>query len=407
MIENPRGAAHSIPVAAGPSRYYRNARALRYGVQGVEAPTRAPLEFFRKLPGYRPTSLANLERTADQLGLASLYLKDESERFDLPAFKVLGAWWAAYRLLSQNLGREPVGWQTLADLAPAFAPLRPLTLCAFTDGNHGRAVARFARFMGLESLIFVPSFVVASRIAAIRAEGAQVEIVDGTYEDSLRAAAAAASESCLLVSDDAWPGYEQVPRWVIEGYSTMFWEIDDQLKAAERPGPDVVLVQMGVGALASAVVAHYRRPEAKPQPFIIGVEPLAAPCVFESLVAGELREVPGPHTSLMANLNCGVPSLVALPILMSGMSGCMAIDDHWAVQGMRRLAAVGVAAGVTGVAGFAGLLAVLSEPNVLRELAFQNPPRVLVICTEGRAVDPDGYDRIVAGADLAVREADE
>ena len=389
----------SSTTASRPSRLFLNPRVLSRGVQGVEAPTRAPLEFFRRLPGYGPTPIISLDRLAADLGLSSLRLKDESERFGLPAFKVLGAWWAAYRLLSQRLGGEPVGWRTPAELAEAFSPLRPLTLCTFTDGNHGRAVARFARLMGLASLIFVPSFVISSRVDAILHEGATVEIVDGTYEDSLRAAAAAASDRCLLVCDDAWPGYEEVPRWVIAGYSAMFWEIDDELAADGQPGPDVVFVQMGVGALASAVVAHYRRPQADPQPLIVGVEPLGAPCVFESLVAGEVREVPVPNPSLMANLNCGVPSLVAMPILMSGMGACVAIDDPWAVQGMKRLAHNGVASGVTGVAGFAGLLAVLGEPNLLRDRAFHDPPNVLIISTEGRAVDPEGYDRIITGED--------
>jgi diaminopropionate ammonia-lyase len=369
--------------------------------EAIEPPPREPLDFFRRLPGYRPTPLVHLDRLARQLGLASLLLKDESGRFDLPAFKVLGAWWAAYRVLCERLGAEPTGWHTLADLAAAFAALRPLTLCAFTDGNHGRAVARFARDLGFQSLIFVPSFVVPSRVDAIRSEGAQVEIVAGTYEDSLRAAAAAASDRCLLICDDAWPGYEQVPRWVIDGYSTMFWEIDEQLALAETPPPDVVMVQMGVGALAAAVVTHYRNRTVEAPPIVVGVEPLSAACVLESVAAGELREVPGPHGSLMANLNCGIPSLVALPLLASGLSGCIAIDDHWAIAGMRRLASDGVQAGVTGVAGFAGLLAVLEEQNIIRDAAFQRPRRVLVLCTEGRDVDPEGYDRIVHGQEIA------
>ena len=389
----------TIPVGRRASRYWLQPQGGVGLPEAIEPPPRAPLEFFRRLPGYRPTPLVHLEQTAHELGLKGLLVKDESRRFDLPAFKVLGAWWAAYRVLCDRLGGEPSDWRSLADLASAFARLRPLTLCAFTDGNHGRAVARFARFLGLQSLIFVPSFVVSSRVDAIRAEGARVEIVDGTYEDSLHAAAAAASDRCLLVCDDAWPGYEQVPRWVIDGYSTMFWEIEEQLAMADLPAPDVVMVQMGVGALASAVVVHYRSSSTTTQPFIVGVEPLSAACVFESLAAGKLCEVPGPHGSLMANLNCGVPSLVALPILMSGLSGCVAIDDHWAVAGMRRLGSAGVQAGVTGVAGFAGMLAVLDEPNVIRDSAFQKPARVLVICTEGRGVDPEGYDRIVHGQD--------
>jgi diaminopropionate ammonia-lyase len=392
------GGAERLSKSAGrPSRFWINPLPHAGRPTAIEAPDRDPLQFARRLPGYQPTPLVDLKRTAADLGLNSLHLKDESARLGLPAFKVLGAWWAAYRLLSQRLGREPLEWRTLADLAAAFAPLRPLTLCAATDGSHGRAVARFARLMGFDALVFVPAFVAAPRVAAIRSEGARVETVEGIFEDALHAAAAAASERCLLVSDDSWPGYTEVPGWVIDGYSTLFWEIDDELSAAGQPGPDVVLVQMGVGALAAATVRHYRRAEARPQPTIIGVEPLSAACVLESLAAGEMREVPGPHSSLMANLNCGMVSMIALPILLEGMSASVAIDDAWAIEGMRGLAREGVQAGVTGVAGFAGLLAVLGERSALREQAFARPQRVLVICTEGRAADPGGYDRLVGG----------
>jgi diaminopropionate ammonia-lyase len=286
MRQHVEGAERLSKSARRPSRLWLNPLPHPDEATVGEVPCRDPLQFARKLPGYRPTPLVDLRPTAAGLGLESLHLKDESARLGLPAFKVLGAWWAAYRLLSQRLGREPVEWRTLDDLAAAFAPLRPLTLCTATDGSHGRAVARFARSMGFEALVFVPSFVAPPRVAAIRAEGARIEVVDGIFEDALHAAVAAASERCILLSDDSWPGYTEVPGWVIDGYSTMFWEIDDQLAAASRPGPDVVLVQMGVGALAAATVRHYRRAEARPLPTIIGVEPLSAACVQESLVAG-------------------------------------------------------------------------------------------------------------------------
>jgi len=259
----PAGADRS-PIAGQPSRIWVNPSPLRAPAPADgDRPNREPLEFHRKLPGYAPTPLIELQRTAEELGLGGLYLKDESARLGLPAFKVLGAWWAGYRLLSDRLGHAPRDWRGVDELAAAFAPLRPLTLCAATDGSHGRAVARFARLMRLEALIFVPSFVAAPRIQAIRAEGARVETVEGILEDALEAAKAAASARCLLLSDEAWPGYEVVPAWVTDGYSTMFWEIDDRLEETRRPGPDVVLVQMGCGALASAAVLHYRRPRAK------------------------------------------------------------------------------------------------------------------------------------------------
>jgi diaminopropionate ammonia-lyase len=295
-MEHATGKEKPLPSTDRTSRTWMNPSLASIGAFGPVS--RVPLEFHRKMPGYRPTPLADLRHTAAHLGLASLRLKDESARLGLPAFKVLGAWWAAYRLLCERLGHEPRSWRTPEDLAAAFVPLRPLTLCAATDGSHGRAVARFARLMGFEALVFVPSFVVAARVDAIRSEGARVEVVEGVFEDALHAAISASSERCLLVSDDSWPGYEEVPKWVLDGYATLFWEIDDALAAAGSAGPDVVFVQMGVGALAAATVRHFRRREAQPQPVIIGVEPLSAACVMEALAAGEVRQVPGPHATL-------------------------------------------------------------------------------------------------------------
>jgi diaminopropionate ammonia-lyase len=195
--------------------------------------------------------------------------------------------------------------------------------------------------------VFVPSFVAPPRIAAIRAEGARVEVVNGIFEDALHAAVAAASERCVLLSDDSWPGYTEVPGWVIDGYSTMFWEIDDQLAAAGRPGPEVVLVQMGVGALAAATVRHYRRAEARRPPTIIGVEPLSAACVQESLVAGEPGEVPGPSRqwgegppALMRRVACG-PTQPHCPIerqtrLVGGAAAGLACSRCKSTFGRRR-----------------------------------------------------------------------
>ena len=111
-----------------------------------------------------------------------------------------------------------------------------------------------ARLLGFDARIFVPEGTAPARIEAISAEGASVTVVAGGYEDAVARSAEEAGPRCLVISDTSWPGYEQVPRWVIEGYSTMFWEVDDRLDAAGRPRPTSVVVPVGVGALAAATV---------------------------------------------------------------------------------------------------------------------------------------------------------
>jgi diaminopropionate ammonia-lyase len=183
----------------------------------------------------------------------------------------------------------------------------------------------------------------------------------------------------------------------MEGYTTILRELGDQLAEAGDSSVDLVAAQMGVGGLATAVVWHYRRPELADHPKIVGVEPLAADAILRSAQAGRMVEAPGPHTSIMAGLCCGIPSLVAWPIIAQGVDVFVAIDDEWAREAMRALATAGVVSGETGAAGLAGLLALLSGPE--REhhrqlLGLTSESRVVVISTEG-ATDPVSYQQIV------------
>src|SRR4051812_19514688 len=230
----------------------------------------APREFHQRLPGYAPTPLIDAPEVAEMLGVRQVLLKNESSRFGLPAFKILGASWAVYRALEQRVGHSLGEWQTLDELVLLLAPVRPLTLATATDGNHGRAVARMARLLGFTAHIYMPRGTAQARIDGIASEGARVEIIDRTYDDAVERAAQDAGERCLVISDTSWPGYEEVPRWVMEGYSTIMLEIDEALARRGEPAPDLVAVQFGVGALAAAVVRHFR--EAK----ILSVEPLSS-----------------------------------------------------------------------------------------------------------------------------------
>jgi diaminopropionate ammonia-lyase len=356
------------------TRFVANERAGASGASGDASARRSPRAFHARLPAYEPTPLVEAPALATALGVAEVAVKDESRRLGLPAFKMLGASWATFRALEARAGGSLDQWRTIDELRSAVEPLGPLTLACATEGNHGRAVARMARLAGLAAHIVVPGHVAAPRVDAIRAEGARIETVDGTYEDAVARSAELIGERTLVISDTAWPGYEEIPEWVIEGYSTIF----DEIEEAGAGAPDVVAVQMGVGSLAAAAIRHYRGRGAH----MLGVEPLAAACVMASIERGELATVPGPHESSMGGLNCGRPSTVAWPDLSAGLDGVVAIDDAAARAAIDRLAALGLASGPSGAAGLGGLLALADVPGARERLGLSATSRVLVLNTE-------------------------
>jgi diaminopropionate ammonia-lyase len=364
-------------------------------------PDRAPLRFHRRLPGYEETPLVDAPGLADVLGVGKVYVKDESSRLGLPAFKVLGASWAVYRALEERLGGEGFGdyWEVVGDLRERLEPLRPLSLVAATDGNHGRAVARVARLLGLGAKIFVPEVMTVARREAIAGEGAEVIVVAGTYDQAVARSADEEGEDALVISDMSWPGYERIPWWVIEGYSTMLWEVEDELGRRGEAGPDLVVVQAGVGALASAVARHFRSPAASTHPKLMSVEPASADCLLESVAAGRIVSVPGPHDSIMSGLNCGRPSLVAWPVVSGSIDLLVSVDDEPAREAMRLAAETGVVSGETGAAGLGGLLELLRAEEgeeARRTLGVDGQTRVLLFNCEG-ATDPEAYLRVMAG----------
>lgn len=347
----------------------------------------------RRLPHYAPTPLVGCPDVAAELGVGRLWVKDESSRLGLPSFKILGASYAVYRTLAERLGGIDDDWRDLDVLRKAVAPLRPFTLAAATDGNHGRAVAHMARLLGLAAHIYVPRATAAARIDAIEAEGAAVEVVDGDYDAAVRRSARDEGTRCAVVSDTSWPGYERVPGWVINGYATIFTEVDQALSERGEGPPTLVVVPVGVGALAAATVQHYRTGTGA-APRVLGVEPADAACVLASLRADELTTVPGPHRSIMAGLNCGTPSRIAWPSLRRGLDAVVSIDDDIARDAMRTLADAGVISGETGAAALGGLRQVLAHQGVPAGWRLGEHTRVLVLSTEG-ATDPEAYEHIV------------
>lgn len=355
----------------------------------------SPREFHMRIPGYRATPLLRMPDLARQLGLGDLLLKFENERFELPSFKSLGAFWAVYRWLdSVYEGGLDGSWDTFGALRDMAARLGEVTLVTATDGNHGRAVAKAASVFGFAAHVLVPKGTAASRIDAIRGEGAVVEVVPGDYDKAVTTAARLADDRHVVISDTSWPGYTRIPGWIAEGYFTLFEEMDEDMAGFGLRAPDALIVPVGVGALAQAAIEHCSRPSAGTA--VIAVEPAGSACVLESLLAGRLVSVPGPHRSIMAGLNCGTPSMVAWPTLMAGLSGAVALDDAYAMEAMRLLASADVAVGETGAASLGALLALRDGAfeQVSRALDLSRDSVVAVLCTEA-VTDPVNYALIV------------
>jgi diaminopropionate ammonia-lyase len=353
--------------------------------------------FHESVPGYRPTSLVELPDLAQRWGVGRVFVKDESTRFGLPAFKALGASWAIARILAQRSGSATL---PTYDGALAAATEQELTLVTATDGNHGRAVAHFSRRLGLSAVVVIPTFVGSAAESAIAGEGADVRRVGGTYDDAVRAAAefADAAADRILVQDMGWPGYETVPGWIVDGYATMPAEVSEQLADVGVDEPDLVAIPVGVGSLAEAVVRYYRGSEQAAGTSLLSCEPDSAACLLASLRAGMSVTVPTGHT-VMAGLNCGTVSGAAWPTLHAGVDAAVAVTDEEATQAVRALAAAGVSAGASGAATWAGVEAALSGPGAGRrraDLGLGASSVVVLLSTEGATGAgglPSGRDR--------------
>ena len=363
------------------------------------------LGFHRSLDGYAPTPLRALPRLAASLGVGAIHVKDESQRFEVKAFKPLGASYAIYRLLKRTWAeRSDTPFTPASFRDPAvLAALGTFTFCAASDGNHGRAVAWIARRLAQRAVIYLPADSARARIDAIHGEGARTVLVPGSFDDCVRRCAAdAEANGWQVVSDTAYPGYLEVPKDILLGYTTIFRELEEgpqPLHPEDAPAVDAVFLQAGVGGFASAGTSYYLRRYGEAGPKLICVEPSDADCFLESIRfgGGEPRNSRGKLETMMVGLACGEPSLVAWPILRDGVDLFLACPDRYAVAAMRAYRREGVVAGETGAAGLAGLLALLRGEHTrdARERLGLGPAsRILLINTEGDT-DPVNYHEII------------
>lgn len=360
-------------------------------------------------PGYRPTPLRVLPGMANAAGVETLHYKDESERFGLGSFKALGGAYAVYRYLARELGSRGAATSVTASELSAgkYADIvSQLTVCCATDGNHGRSVAWGAQMFGCACVITIHQDVSESREAAIASYGARVVRIAGNYDDSVhRAAEDAHTHGWQVISDTSYPGYTEVPREVMAGYTVM---VDEAIRALPdaRP-PTHVFVQGGVGGLAASVCANLWWTYGAARPRFIIVEPENAACLYASAVAGEWQRIEGDLETVMAGLSAGEPSMLAWPLLAAGTHCFMRLDDVAALDAMRTLAAgeggdSPVVGGESGVAGVAGLLAICEDSATAERLELDARARLLVFGTEGDT-DADLYTQIVGESGERVR----
>ena len=386
--------------ALPPLRLHRNwlcDRDASYGPaqkQVIDRTTRkAAHDTIAAWPGYAPTPLVELPGQARKLGVGRIRLKHEGKRFTLRSFKALGGAYGVMRILERETGA------VIDDIMAGKVKDRVanVTVCCATDGNHGRAVAWGAQLAGARCVIYLHAHVSQGREDAIAAYGAEIVRVTGSYDDSVRQAAEdAKANGWIVVSDTSWPGYEEIPAWVKQGYTVIMAEAMEQM-GDERPSH--LFVQAGVGGLAAAAIAPLWEDWGKDRPLSVVVEPHEADCVYQSAVQGRLAEGLGSLDTVMACLSAGEASPLAWQILATGADAFVTIEDSFANRAMRLLAEGSgndprLVVGESGASGVAALIAACENAAARRALGLGPDADVLLIASEG-ATDPAIYAEIV------------
>jgi diaminopropionate ammonia-lyase len=360
-------------------------------------------------PGYTRTPLCSLPGLAAANGVATIHYKDEAGRFGLGSFKALGGAYAVAQLLRREVatrkGIEAPAMEEILSGVHADA-VSAITVCCATDGNHGRSVAWGAQTFGCNCVIFIHATVSEGRKRAIEAFGARVVRTAGNFDESVREAQETATrEGWFVVSDTSYPGYTEAPKDVMQGYELMAAEAFEQL---DQP-PTHIFLQTGVGGMAAATAAQFKRRMGAERPRIVLADPARSACWVETIRAGKPTPVHGDLDTLMAGLACGEVSLLAWDVLRRHADAVVAVEDDGAVDVMRKLAhpAAGdpaIVAGESAVAGLVALIAVMQNAEARQALGLGPDSRVLVFGTEGDT-DPALYAELVGRSGDVVRRA--
>lgn len=370
---------------------------------GVEEAAKAR-GFHKTFPVYRETPLVSLQHLANKLQVKSIYLKDESKRFGLNAFKVLGASYAIANEIGKRIGKPVTELSAeIIRSAEMKKEIGEITFVSATDGNHGRGVAWTAKQLRQKAVIYMPKGSALERLENIRAEGAEAEITDLNYDEAVRLAWKMAEEKgWIMVQDTAWEGYEDIPRWIMQGYTTMAHEIMEQLPEK----PTHIFLQAGVGSMAGAIAGFFSNLYKEDKPIIVIVEPAKADCLFRTAKAddGKLHFVTGEMHTIMAGLACGEPCTLGWDVLKGYADAFIRCPEYAAADGMRILAAPtggdpAVTAGESGAAAFGCMANILLEESLAewkKQLKLDENAKILCISTEGDT-DRKNYQDVVWG----------
>jgi len=362
--------------------------------------------FHRSFSHYEITPLHSLDNLAKKIGVNKIWVKDESYRFDLNAFKVLGGSYAIGSFISKKLGKNisDISFEKLKS-TEIKEKIGNLLFVSATDGNHGRGVAWAAKILGQVAIIFMPKGSSPFRVNNIRKEGAKVIVTDVNYDDTVKIAARHAEENNgILTQDTSWEGYEEIPIWIMQGYITLIDEIVEQLKAADEPLPTHIFLQAGVGSFAATIQAYLTLLYNNDRPITGIIEPKNAACFFKSINIGDGRphSVKGDLSTMMAGLACGTPNLIAWKILRDFSDMFFSCHDYVSADGMKILGNPlpgdpQVISGESGAVGM-GLLAAIFQNSKYQELRdtfrINETSRILLISTEGDT-DPENYRKTV------------
>ena len=364
-------------------------------------------EFHKSFPQYSVTPLQKLSALASYLGVKGIYCKDESYRFGLNAFKVLGGSYAMGRYIAKELGRDisqlPYNVLSSDKLREEFGQA---TFFTATDGNHGRGVAWAAKRLGQKAVVRMPKGTTKTRFDNIAKEGAEVTIEEVNYDDCVRMAAAEAAqtEHGIIVQDTAWAGYEEIPSWIMQGYGTLVLEADKQLKENGVDRPTHVFVQAGVGSLAGAVVGYFAHKYKENPPVMVVCEASAADCLYRSAVQadGNLVNVTGDLQTIMAGLACGEGNTIGWDILKNHVTVFASCPDWMSAKATRIYANPlendpHIISGESGSVPLGLAYTALHDEDAkdLKEaLKLDENSNILVISTEGDT-DPVRYREIV------------
>ena len=344
---------------------------------------------------YAVTPLVELKNFAAEKNIRAIYVKDESQRFGLKAFKGLGGIWAIYDVISRELGLNN---PTLEEIFSHRDALAEMTFITTTDGNHGKGVSWAAGFFGCKSFVYMPRGTVEVRAQAIRDAGsATVTITDLCYDDCVKFTAQLAEENHWhLIQDTSWRGYEDIPAQIMLGYSTLAYEA---LRQMNNQRPTHIFLQAGVGSMAGAIAAVFAEVFSDEPPRVTIVEPIEVTCFYETMRIGDgkIHTATGNGQTMMAGLNCATPCELAWKILRRYAADTAIISDDVAAAAMKVLAEQGITSGESGCAGFALANAAVNSPELRRDLEIDEQSIIFVINTEG-ATDPENYQRIVHGA---------